>query len=449
LTRSHATPSVDTATNQTPATWKAQYEAIRDDPRIYGRMLCLLAALMIAFSIAPVSNNFRGRKNKDYDLWYRTGRIVLDGGDIYPKVRRLFPFMYPPAAASMLAVACSVGNHPFVVLLTATNSAAWLASILLSVYLVTGKVARQHPLLYLVPTLWVIPYIHDMYLLGQPNLFLLVLMLGAFACLRHGRQWSAGGLIGLAAAIKAFPIMAIGYLVYRRQWKATAATVITVAVLMMVLPLPFRGPARAWDDLGMWTRGMVLKYDADGIAQRPERCYGFKNQSMVALANRLLRDVPADGEAKDGWHVNFAHLDFKTVNLAIVATALGLCVFYMATMPRQGRRTGTTDAIETSMLLLLILAFSPFSFNYFFVWLIYPLTVLLHLILQAPESSRERTVLAAWMASALVVFASAIPFLRPAQAYGNLLVASLMLLVILGWTMPRKAAPAAIAASGA
>ena len=89
-------------------------------------MLALLAALMIAFSIAPVSNNFRGRKNKDYDLWYRTGRIVLDGGDIYPKERRLFPFMYPPAAAAMLAVASAVGDHPFVVLLTATNSAAWL-----------------------------------------------------------------------------------------------------------------------------------------------------------------------------------------------------------------------------------------------------------------------------------------------------------------------------------
>ena len=93
------------------------------------------------------------------------------------------------------------------------------------------------------------------------------------------------------------------------------------------------------------------------------------------------------------------------------------------------------------MLLLLILAFSPFSFNYFFVWLLYPLTVLLHLILRAPESSRERTVLAAWMLAALAIFASAIPFLRPAQAYGNLLVVSLMLLGVLGWTMRRKPLP--------
>ena len=29
------------------------------------------------------------------------------------------------------------------------------------------------------------------------------------------------------------------------------------------------------------------------------------------------------------------------------------------------------------MLLLLILIFSPFAFNYFYIWLLYPLTVLL------------------------------------------------------------------------
>jgi hypothetical protein len=443
MTRTDAAPP---AADQAPPSWAARYEAIRDDPRTYRRMLGLLAAAMVAFSIAPVANNLLGHKNKDYDLWYRTGRIVLDGGEIYPKERRLFPFMYPPAAAAMLGVASAVGDHPFVVLLTATNSAAWLASILLSVSLATGKVARQHPLLYLVPTLWVIPYVHDMYLLGQPNLLLLAIMLGAFACLRLGRPWAAGGLIGLAAAIKAFPIMALGYLVYRRQWKATAATVLTVAALLMVLPLPFRGPTRAWDDLVVWTRGMVLKYDAEGIAQRPERCYGFKNQSLVALGNRLLRDVPADGEARDGWHVNVANLDFRTVNVAIVATALALCAFYMATMPRRDRRTAESDAIETSMLLLLILAFSPFSFNYFFVWLLYPLTVLLNLILQAPAPSRERTVLTTGMLMALTIFASAIPLLRPAQAYGNLLVSSLILLGILGWAMRRKAAaPVAVA----
>ncbi len=43
----------------------------------------------------------------------------------------------------------------------------------------------------------------------------------------------------------------------------------------------------------------------------------------MALANRLLRAIPADGEAKDGWRVNVANLDFATVNKIILALGPG------------------------------------------------------------------------------------------------------------------------------
>jgi hypothetical protein len=39
----------------------------------------------------------------------------------------------------------------------------------------------------------------------------LALMLTALVCLRTGKQWTAGALIALATAIKAFPLLAIGY----------------------------------------------------------------------------------------------------------------------------------------------------------------------------------------------------------------------------------------------
>jgi hypothetical protein len=306
---------------------------------------------------------------------------------------------------------------------------------LLSVYLATGRVWGQHPLLYLGPTLVVCPFIHDMYLLGQPALGLLLCLLGAFACLRNGRPWLAGTLVALAAAIKAYPILALGLLVYRRQWKATAATLVALALLLVVLPMPFRGARQAWADLSTWTRGMVLKYDKDTIAQRPERSYSFKNQSLIALANRLLRAVPADGEAKDGWRVNVADLDFRATNAAIVATALALCAFYLSAMPRGRLRTARTDAIEAAMLLLLIQAFNPLSFDYSFVWLLYPVTLAVALAQESPEGSRERSVLVGGLAAAIAVFSLALPFRRVAQAYGNLLAADVLLLAVLGWQL--------------
>jgi hypothetical protein len=414
----------------------------RPEPAIYWRLVALLAALVVAFSAAPLINNMLGRANKDYDLWYITGRTLLRGGDIYPTDHRPFPFMYPPAAAALMAVGSLLGPHGFVWFLLVLQSAAWVGSVLLAVRLATGGSLRQNPALYLFPTLWVIPAVHDMYLLGQPNLFLLLLMLGAFACLRGGRPRSSGALVGLAAGVKAFPVLALGYLVYRRHWKATASTVVTLALLLLVLPMPFRGPGKAWEDLKVWTRGMVLKYDEGQIAQRPERCYSFKNQSLVALANRLLRDVPADGESKDGWHVNVASLDFATVNKVAAGSGLGLCLFYLASMPWGRARDDRGYAAETAMLLLMILAFSPFAFNYFYVWLIYPLTVAIARLLDAPAGSRERRVLGAGLSAALLVYATAAVWLRGAQAYGNLLAVDLILLGLLGWLLFHDRRPA-------
>ncbi len=394
-----------------------------------------LAATIVGFSVAPLLNESLDRGNKDYALWYYVGRAVSQGVEVYPKDGRVFPFMYPPSAAAMLAIASQVGPRAFVALLVGLNTVSWVAAIVLSVYLATGKVANQRPMLYVIPSLAVAAYIHDAYLLGQPNLVLLACMLGAFACLNARRQGLAGGLVAFAAAVKAFPFMAIGYLVYRRFWKATAALVVVLTLAMVALPMPFRGVAGALEDVGTWTMGMVLRYDAGGIAQRPERGFGHKNQSLMALANRLLRAIPADGEAKDGWKVNLADLDFATVNAIIAITALGLGGLYVGLMPRKGRRTGTTASIEYALLILLILMFSPLSFNYAFVWLIYPLTVAMHLGLEAPEGSAGRAILLGSVAGSLGSLAFSLVSSRTAAGYGNSFFAGAILLAGLGWRL--------------
>ena len=91
--------------------------------------------------------------------------------------------------------------------------------------------------------------------------------------------------------------MALGYLIYRRMWAASAATVVVLAAWLFIAPLPFRTPDAALDDVVVWSKGMLFTYNSYGIAQRPFRSYSYKNQSIMALLHRLLRDVPADGEA--------------------------------------------------------------------------------------------------------------------------------------------------------
>jgi hypothetical protein len=169
-------------------------EAIENrDPLVYQFTAVLFVILAIAFSIAPIMNSSMGRMNKDYDLWQRTGAIVASGGTIYPTdPHRLFPFMYPPAAAVMMAPISGLPKPLFVAAMVILQTVAWAFCIYASVKLATGKFRGAHPLLYMIPSLFVIPFVSDMYLLGQPAVLLLALSLGAFLALRRHRPSLAG-----------------------------------------------------------------------------------------------------------------------------------------------------------------------------------------------------------------------------------------------------------------
>jgi hypothetical protein len=407
--------------------------------RTWRILLWAFGVILLVLIAVPVWHSVRGHSTKDYWVWYETGQTVLQGGEIYPDRWHKFPFMYPPPCALFLAPVSALGQTGLVVVLALANAAAWICSIIFSVRLATGDWRRAHPLVYLGPGLVMGAHVWGNFLLGQPSLVLLALMLGAFILLQRQFQWLAGGLIALAAAIKAFPVTAIIYLVYRRYWIATAALGLTLAFLLILLPIPFRGYAQAKQDLERWSSGMLFKYDETGVGQRLGRSNSWKNQSIWGVANRLLRHVEYDHkyEPHEPVYANVAELDFDTVNRIILGCALGLGLVFATAMPRGGRRTPETDAIEFALLLLLMLVFTPLSFGYLFAWLLYPLTVIVQRLLTGPASGPT---LAACAGSAVALLALSIPFRVMAQTYGNALFATLLLfagLAIELWRLKR------------
>ena len=469
---------------------------------------------MLVFSAFPIANQFLGLSTKDYGLWYQVGLAVRQGLDIYPRPEsgRLFPFMYPPSAAAMLAGVSLLGSVGSLLVLLLMNSAAWVVCIWLAVWLAVGPRTRRHPLVVILPSLCIIVLVYNVYLLGQPNLLLLALLLGSFACLRLGRPISAGAFLATAAAIKAFPILVLGYLIYRRMWTASTATMAVLAAWLLLAPLPFRTPAQAVDDLVVWSQGMLFTYNANGIAQRPFRSYSYKNQSIMALAHRLLRDLPADGESvlsrrakpvgprplkglppidpstdlltflkphstadidkrastgavsaaspsvgrpgnmeqtsrwedslqgaepalRAAWRVNVAELSFRTVTVITLAAMLGLSLFVAAVLPPKNRRSAQTDALEFALVTLLTVMFSPLSFNYAYVWLIYPTTLGLYLVISESPAASWHRLKVTWITAVILIPALAIPMPLLAQAYGNLFVPALLLVFGLGMTL--------------
>jgi hypothetical protein len=256
-------------------------------------------------------------------------------------------------------------------------------------------------------------------------------------------------LVALATAIKAFPVLAVGYLVYRRWWKATLSTVLFLILLLIVVPSPFRGLGRNLQDLQTWTNGM-LRYEAGSISQREQRGFSWANHSLVAVAHRLLRPVNAHRKRDEVLLINIANIDFKYVTLAIVLIGLGLCFFYLHCMPPRNQRTNFSDTLEYAMLLLLILMFTPLAFTYFFVWLLYPFTVVLHLVLSTAPGSpqRRRGWLWFWTCIALIAFTVPIPAFRPMQAAGSTLLACLLLFVGIGWKLRAIARAQPVRAGG-
>jgi alpha-1,2-mannosyltransferase len=474
-----------------------------------------LVLTMLIFAVIPLVNLFRGLPTKDYGLWYQVGLAERQGYDIYPRPEsgRLFPFMYPPSAAAMLGMLSPLGQAGMILAMVVATSASWIACVLLSTWLAAGSFGRRHrhPLVLIVPTLSVIVLIHNTYLLGQPNLALLALLLGAFACIRLGRQVAAGALVATAAAIKAFPILVLGYLVYRRMWRASIATVAVLAAWLLIAPLPFRTPVQVVDDLSVWTRGMLFTYNSHGIAERTLRAYGYKNQSIMAVLHRFLRDVPADGEAvlsgkshappgavrptkglppvdpstdlltflkphqrssastpvaegagstagdagsrwdedlrraepafRTAWKVNVLSLEFRTVTAITLAAMLALGLFVLAVLPPRAGRTRETDAMEFALVTLLTVICSPLSFNYAYVWTMYPTALALHRVLgdpsdpSTPVRGRWRWLALGWLAAVLLIPALAIADTRGAQALGNLFVPALLLVFGLGWML--------------
>jgi len=385
----------------------------------------LFVVTATVFSVLPLLQYLRGHTIFDYELWYATGKHVLAGDEIYFFRAVKYDFMYPPPCALFLAGASLLGQVGLIFLLVAIDSAAWFFGAKLSALLARDDQSAKNPWLYLIPSLLVIVYIWSSYHLGQPNLVLLALMVGAFIALRAECEIVGGGLIAVAAAIKAFPVIAIIYLVYRRYWKAAISLVATLVFLLLILPAPFRGFERAWHDLEKWSAGM-LKYSEVTVGQRPMRSYTWKNQSLIGVSNRLLRRVDADAASAPHKpvYVNLADLSFPVVNAIIISAALALGIVFIAVMPQRHTRTAESDAIEFALLLLLMLMLTPLSFGYFYSWLMLPFAVVTQRVLVEKVSS-----ILWWCVPALALLAVGLIFPRGAQFYGNTFFATLLLFI--------------------
>jgi hypothetical protein len=412
-------------------------------PRTLTILFCVANLILVGI---PVGRALAGYGlHKDYQLWYGVGRLVLSGGDLYSAdASGRFFFLYPPFAALLLAP-LSLGGRVFAVACVClTTVVGWWAAARLSDRL-SGLVGPKPWWVAALPSIVSLPFIWDMFDLGQPNLMLLAIMLAGLFLLQGGRQGSAGAMFGMAAALKAFPIAILPYLIWRRRWVSAGSMILVTVACLFLVPAPFRGFERNLAEVKTWAQGMVFSASQKGFGQRPEQNWSWKNDSLIAVTHRFVRPVNAEAEDPKAppLYVNVLNLSYDQANWVVLGLAGLLGLGFVAAMPAERRRTPASDAAEFAILIALMTIASPLARAYYFVWLLFPFTLLIYRAALDPER-KVRRIAGGAMAASLVLFTLGAGAVKPhlLPALGAMLWATLVVIAALAWLMRRSAKPA-------
>jgi hypothetical protein len=208
-----------------------------------------------------------------------------------------------------------------------------------------------------------------------------------------------------------------------------------LVVFLFVVPAPIRGYQHNVSELKTWYQGMVGSSSEQGFGQRAEQNWSWVNQSIIAVTHRLTRPVNynQDNPAKPPEYMNLVDLDFKTANWLVIAISLAIGIGYIAVMPARAKTTPRSDAEELGILFCLMTVASPLARQYYFMWLFFPITILIH---RAAYDPRPAARIGSWITLAvagLLMLLSLPLFPTDLQAFGNNLVATAVLAGGLVW----------------
>ncbi len=399
--------------------------------------IVFLVTCVALTAVVLVPEIFGNGKTKDYPLWFRAGQQVLQGADLYPaNPNDYFEFIYPSFAAVLLAIPSWFGKIPLYLLLCFINAAAWWIVGWLS-HVMTGSERIPPSWLLALPACATISFTFDMFDLGQPNLLLLAMMLGGFWLLQRGRPIAGGSLFALATAIKVFPIAVLPYLLWRRRWVSAASLLVFLGVFLVVIPAPIRGAHRSVTELTTWVRGMVGTSSEKGFGQRETQNWSWVNQSIIAVTHRLVRPINfnLDDLSKPAQYMNVVDVEYKTANWIVLAVFGIIGLGFVAVLPPFDKMTPRSTADELGILFCLMTVASPLARQYYFIWLFFPLTVLMHRAAFDPRKLVQQTTWFALAAAGALLVLSLPMFPKLYQALGNNLAATAILIGALIWHM--------------
>ena len=198
------------------------------------------------------------------------------------------------------------------------------------------------------------------------NLLMVALSWAAFWLWRRNRDLSAGGVLGLAIALKCTPALFAGYFLFKRQWKLVGMAVVSTIVLS-ASPMLMMGPDDYSEAMGTWIDNAVMTglVKSDGqqgiLGEEP-----LQNMSLKPAFARFLTRLPEGHLARldDPLYIDFLNFSARTANRigSVLMGCLALGVMWSFRRPVTDRLAATLNW-ECAIISLAVLLYSPITWG--------------------------------------------------------------------------------------
>ncbi|MFQ5505708.1 MAG: glycosyltransferase family 87 protein, partial [Planctomycetota bacterium] len=381
--------------------------------------------LVLLISIYGLVMSYRAGQDPkdDFRGWFRAAERWQAGETLY---------FHQEAATSEMP---NKHGLPFVVLFAPLTGLgiAWAARlwILVSVLLLLHGLHLLSRILALVdplpPPVWVLrfgpwlgllliaPFLHNLILYRQTGIFLLWWMILGIYCLARNRDFLAGLILAVPAAIKLLPLVFLPWLVFKRRMRA-AAGFMTGFLLAFALPFAFEDAERTARHLNDYAQ-MLLRDEA-----RDNQYPGAQSLRPLVLATITPHYEPGPLVTEDYKQELIQRWDGRRNYLAseglfrfqewilLLSSAVfvALCALWISSGYGENADPRPPPLVllgESGLVLATMLFISPLAWKHYYVWLL-PAAVF---VIAAAIGGWARHRFRAWIALSVFVLFLTLP----------------------------------------
>lgn len=215
----------------------------------------------------------------DYTSYYRAVEHLDRGEALYSGIDGQYVYLYPPLFAQILS---------FITVRWSLQQSAniWYFINVVILILTLFSLSRFMPTQRSRILLWITPPlftpVFNNFLYGQVTIVLFALIVWAWMAYQGDYPVVAGILIAIAAWIKIYPVVIVGYFVWKRDWR-----VLTGVILLSLAVIPIQIIGVGWDNFSSFFTSVLMDLSSKGQVR-----ISFANHSIYGFAVRLFGNPP-------------------------------------------------------------------------------------------------------------------------------------------------------------